>query len=194
MLNNKIKMHCLAALTGAMCVAAGSTHAEGLGWVVLGGLDMGGDTLYTALFNNGTTKKINAGEFLHIDGGVVFKTAPGNPAWESQLTIGYKVDNIVAQNGSVTFSRYPLDMLEFYNEGQWRLGAGLTYHLSPTLTGDGVASGLNVTFDNALGFLAEADYKMGKAYVGGRVTLIDYKVYGITVNGNSLGGVFGYRF
>lgn len=158
------------------------------------GLHAGGDDLITATFTSGTTQTVKAGQLISLSIGAGFDISK---QVESRVTYGIKVDEVSASNGSIDFARYPLDMLVLYKAGMWDLGGGLTYHMSPKLSGSGAASIPTIKFDNALGYLLEADrFYSQRAYFGFRYTSIDYKVtgYNVTVSGNSIGVVIGAVF
>lgn len=183
----------LPVMLFAIAVLPGQVQA---GLVVQLGIDVGGDEMAKATFVDGESDSINAGELLHFDIGLLIPSSPSNPEWESQLTIGWKNDSISAENGTLDWSRFPVDFLQFYVMNDWRFGAGLTWHFNPILEGSGVVSG-EVEFDNALGFLLEADYLIGlnrEMYLGARVTLIEYEVETESVQADSFGAVWGWRF
>jgi len=110
--------------------------------------------------------------------------------------IGWKFDSVQAENGDLSFDRYPLDVMFFHQTGKWSVGGGLTYHMSPKFSGSGVASGLNINFNDALGFAFEVNHQFNKMYLGGKFTVIDYELQNssISVSGNSLGIVLGFVF
>ena len=81
----------------------------------------------------------------------------------------------------------------FYRFPQFRVGGGLTYHLSPKLSGSGVVSG-SAKFDDSAGFVLQADYLLQKITVGLRYTSLDYKVGGASVKSNGAGITFGISF
>jgi hypothetical protein len=160
-------------------------------------VDFGGDTLVTVTFTDGSRDSIKANEGLSLGGGVSIVNDAGDI--EAEVTLSYKFATITASNGDLTFSRLPLDALVFYRLPALRLGGGLTYHLSPELSGGGVASGLNVSFDDALGLLLQADYRVTpKINLGIRYTSLDYKLHvggaSATARSNGVGVVFGVSF
>jgi hypothetical protein len=159
--------------------------------------DFGGDTLVTVVFTDGSRQSIKANELLSIGGGVSIVNDTGDI--ETELTLSYKFATVTASNGDVTFSRFPLDALVLYRLPQLRLGGGLTYHLGPKLSGSGVASGLNANFDDALGLLLQADYRVTpKINLGIRYTSLDYKLRvggaSATARSNGVGIVFSASF
>ncbi len=160
------------------------------------GISSGGEKLATATFDNGEDESIRAGGLFSASVGVIvnpFSTM--NKKLETQLSVGYKQDSTSAENGDITFSRVPLEVIQFYRFDNFRIGAGLTYHINPTLDGDGFAGDLHAKFDDALGFVVEADYFFGyRGFVGIKTTIIDYEIGGYEVEGNSYGLVLGAIF
>jgi hypothetical protein len=187
----------LACISGLFCLSSIQTANADFKWLIRGGMDLGGDELAHAYFTNGNTDKIHAGEMLGVAGGGVYSPSPfTQPGLETELTLGWKFDSITGKNGSIDWDRYPLEVLEFYRVSTWRFGGGLTYHMNPTLTSDGVAANIGtVSFDDALGVVGEIDYLTDTGLlIGGRLTMIDYKARNQTVSGNSIGVNVGYRF
>ncbi len=161
--------------------------------VVRIGFDFGGDKLAGATFTNGSTDTIKAGELIYLGAGLSVIT--DSKDIEVEATLSYKNDSINASNGKIDWTRFPLDALVFYRMPKFRMGGGLTYHLSPKLSGSGVASNINGNFDDSLGFLLEGDYLVTqKVNVGLRYTNIKYKVSGASIDGSSIGITAGYRF
>jgi len=100
-----------------------------------------------------------------------------------EVSLSYKFFTIAAENGHVDWSVLPLDALVFYRMPSVRLGGGLTYHLGPTLKGSGAASGLDAKYDDALGFVLQADYMLKNRFnFGLRYTNVNYKANTIRTN------------
>ena len=176
------------------CLLIGNvSHAQDL--LLQLSTEIGGDKLTKVSYTNGETDSIRADGLIHLAIGTTFATAPeSSPSLETQFTVGWKFDNSGAKNGEISWTRYPVELLQFYTNEKWRLGAGLTYHLRPTLKSKGVVDGINVNFDDALGLVFEVDYiNSGKNYIGARVVLIDYQIEDTSVDGNSIGIVLGFR-
>jgi hypothetical protein len=160
------------------------------------GFDFGGDTLVTAVFTSGETESIKSNEGLYLGGGVSILS--DSKQVETEVTLSYKFSFIDAQNGSIDWTRWPLDALVFYRAANVRVGGGVTYHLNPKLDGSGVVGGLNVTFKDSLGFVLGLDWRLGEnGYLGIRYTAIDYDVesggFG-TVASRGVGLALGARF
>lgn len=186
------------ALICAASLACMSLPAAATGMFFEGGIHVGGDALVNVSFTNGDSQKVKAGQLLSVAIGVHTELAD---ALDGRISLGYKIDEINANNGSFKFTRYPLEFLLMQHNNNWMLGGGVAYHLSPKFTADAGSIGLSGTanFDNALGYVLAFDYNSkGKFdhdwYVGGRVTIIDYKnAYG-SASGNSIGAVIGYMY
>lgn len=152
------------------------------------GYDTGGDTLVTVTFVGGDTENIKANRGLFFGGGISLVNDTNDI--ETEISLSYKFDDITGSNGDITWSRLPIDGLVFYRLPSVRLGGGITYHLNPDLDGSGVAGGLNVEFKNALGFIAQADWRISdKLNLGLRYTFLDYETEntGVKVDSNGLG-------
>lgn len=136
------------------------------------GYDFGGRTIVVAEFTNGDTETIGANEGFYIGGGV----AALSENIELNLTLAYKFATIEARNGDIEWTRWPVEALAFYRMPRFRAGGGLTYHLAPTLDGDGAAESLEVRFRNALGLVLQADWRITQGMsLGARYTHLTYK-------------------
>jgi len=160
--------------------------------MVKAGIDFGGDTVVTVLFTNGSTQSIKANDGAYIGGGVSYLS--DDKTLQGELTLAYKTDSIDASNGSVEFTRYPLEALLFYREQAFRLGGGFTYHLSPRIKGSGIVGNANVDLKDAPGAILQADYRVWRELaVGLRYTILEYKATnGFTGTAKSNG--FGITF
>ena len=164
--------------------------------VLTGGIGTGGDELAEVEYDHGDDGEVRAGGLVLLGVGIDHQF--GNN-WEVQATVNYLFDGADADNGDVFFSRWPLDLLAFYRNGNHRFGGGLTYHLNPEFEVDlDYVPERTIDFDDALGFVLEYDYFiMPQLSVGVRGTLIDYEAsdFDDEVSGNSIGVVVnGYFF
>jgi hypothetical protein len=160
------------------------------------GLDTGGDTLITHVFPDGEVETIKGNQGFYVGGGASIVNAAGNLELEVSLT--FKYTSAYGKNGEVEWTRYPLDALVFYRWARWRAGGGLTYHFGPKLKGGGDAAGVNVEFDNALGFVLQADYRITDQFTAGvRYTAIDYETSAspaVTTKSSGIGITLGVTF
>ena len=140
------------------------------------GVTGGGDKLATVTFNDGTSSSIRAGGLLHFGGGVLWQPAYGPAA--VQVTLNYHVDDVNADNGSLRFSRYPLEVLGFFTGVQrWRFGAGPRFVFNPRLKVDVGGDNAKIAFKNTIGAVAEVGYDFGTyLWINLRVTAEKYKV------------------
>jgi len=166
------------------------------------GYDYDGDEVEPISFVSGNTHSVAAGKGVFLNVGAVMDFDTDHRFWRDfkvQSTLGYKIDAIPkATNGSLDWSRIPVELLGFYHfrESNLRLGAGLTYQFSNELRGTGVLQRQR-QFDNSLGGVIEADYLFGikkNLLLGLRYTIIQYRAASrfVTYNANSLGLQFGF--
>jgi hypothetical protein len=120
------------------------------------GLSGGGDELASAHYTNGDNVNIHAGGLVYFTAGVDYHFTP---AFSLQGTVNYHVDRANAKNGDVKFERFPVELIGYYQPNPaWRVGGGVRYTSSPKLTGSGVASGMDISFDNTTSAVVEAEY------------------------------------
>lgn len=155
------------------------------------GLALGGDKLATVTFTNGDTKTLHAGDGLFASMGAQHNFADTD--WAFRGTLGFKYNAISASNGTISFTRYPLDLLAIYSHERHHIGFGLAYDMSGRLDMDGF--GPNADFKNAAGLVLQYQYWM----FGVRYTSIKYKVSNCSgtcnsIDGSSLAFLFNYQF
>ena len=210
-MSNKNLVAVAVLLLSMVAVVAATANEQENGsrmdWFVGFGLTHGGDKLAEAEVEyNGDTydDDLRAGELLTIAAGIVVYFP--QPAWSLQTSIGYHTDSVGDYDDDITFDRYPLELIPFYNFSNHRIGAGLSYHLSPELDLKEIG-GPKVKFEDALGWLVEYDYSFsgwekGGFVLGVRYMWIDYEidkvgsfsVSGAEVDGNHVGIHINYMF
>jgi len=176
--------------------AAGPSQPKQVALLLRLGLDFGGTTLAKVSWSDGKTGSIKGGQlFLAALG--LFYLSPTAP-WALEANVGYKFDKVNGANGSISFSRLPLELIGSYVVSGHRLGAGPVAHLSPRFRCD--AAGVcndEVTFPNAVGGVVQWAYggqAVAGADVGVRYTFIRYQAAGARIDGSGFGFFFGYRF
>ncbi|MDH5387513.1 MAG: hypothetical protein OEY06_03570 [Gammaproteobacteria bacterium] len=180
----------LPIISTTLILTSLTTQASNL--LLEAGLHFGGDELASVGFAGGSSESIEAGGLISLSAGLVSEIDEG---LKLRTTIGIKFDSITASNGDLDFTRYPVSAMLFKNGEVFNAGIGATYHLSPEFESTGFAGDFSVSFDNAFGFVAEVDYKLGeKAYVGLKATIIDYEIGSSKIDGNSFGVVIGTSF
>lgn len=121
------------------------------------GLTGGGDTLVTVPFTDGSQDSIKAGGIVHLYGGGEYRVSD---RFALQATVGYHInDTRAASNGSVRFTRIPVDVLALFNvTDQIRLGGGVQFVGDAKLRGSGVASNISQSYDSITGAIVEGEY------------------------------------
>lgn len=160
------------------------------------GLHYGGDTIITVDENDGSRESLKAGEGFSIAAGMGFDI---NPDMQFNLSFGVKREVVYPAEGTITFVRYPLDMLFMQKKGNWRYGGGITAHMNPVYKSESLAGDETVEFKNAYGLLFDVRYFiLQEIFVAGRVTWIKYKLENDPTNtsydGSSIGVLAGFRF
>ena len=136
------------------------------------GIHDGGDDLITVNFTDGSSRELQAGEFLSLGAGIAWDMGS---VMEGRLSVGWKGDEVSATNGSVKLNRWTSNFMLLFVAGNWRFGGGAAYHWDVQLEGSGDASSASADFDNAAGAIAEIDYYFNEnAYVGLQYLNIEY--------------------
>ncbi len=174
--------------------------------VIAFGYDSGGDAIHPNMTPQpivcaaavgacpGLSDEVKAGEGFFYALGAYMAVADDVGV---QATVGQKWSVISKDGNSMEFSRTPLDLMVYKNLGQSHsVGAGATYHLSPTFSCN-IAIPLGCNYeekaDDALGFIAEYDYAFSEddmMKIGVRYTAIEYKLTSGAVDGSALGVLF----
>ncbi len=179
-------------VSAALAAAPETSRAAEVRPVLVGGYDTGGAKIAEVPFTSGATDSITANEGLYVGAGVSVLNDDRNIEFLGAVNVKYV--GIHASNGNVEWTRVPVDALVFYRMESFRIGAGVTYVISPRLTGSGLASNINASPDNALGGLVQADYLLGKVALGLRYTFLEYKTGGSTSKSDGVGISFGFTF
>lgn len=124
-------------------------------------------------------REISAGNNIGIHGGVGWRFHQNA---DIRSTIRYAGVTQVYENGSVSFTRYPIEIGSNYFIGRHALGLGFTHHLSPTLEVEikNVAKA-EADFKNASGYFAQYMWTysepgaLGDIYLAFRYTSITYR-------------------
>lgn len=191
--NARFQWPFLALALAATLLIAAPARATDVEPMLKVGADFGGDELVTVTFTNGDTRTIHANDGLFLGGGVSILNDERDV--EAEISLSFKFDTINASNGEVTWSRWPLDALLFYRLPSMRVGGGLTYHINPELKGSGVVGNVFDKYDNALGFIVQADYSISERHhIGVRYTGIEYKLNAPGLQGTAKSNGFGLVF
>jgi hypothetical protein len=165
----------------------------------LGG-SFGGDQLVNIDYSDGTSESIDGGDGYFLDLGIIVKPFPHRNI-ETQLTAGIlRYESQEVTNGSLVWSRSFIDIIQCYRFQSFRIGAGVTWHIDPTIDGSGFASSADQKADeNSTGNVYAMDWFSGdkeefEFTVGLKYVDIDYKFNGTIYSGDSIGLSIGFCF
>jgi hypothetical protein len=186
------KLFAVTVATAALALSA-NCRAEGLRPVIGASLTGGGKTLVSVKYTDGSTQKIRSGGFMHLFGGAEYETEQ----FALQGNFGFHVDDTTAKDGSVKFSRWPVELIGFWKVNPTiRWGMGLRKSTGAKITSSGAASSLgSQKFDSKPGLILQGEYLFAPN-LGGllRVVTESYEVAGFKVQGNHVGLGVNYRF
>lgn len=165
------------------------------------GFDGGGDELGIPTI---TDKEIDAGSGMTLEVGFVdSKDKTVSSGRSTELSFGGKIahrsvsDSITSED-AILFGRLSLNAAHFLHNGNWRFGAGVTYHFANTLFSDiDEETEKESDFDGAAGFTLQIDrmFYNGLYRVGVKGTSIEYKSDDAPdVDGSSIGFYAGMYF
>lgn len=161
-----------------------------MGKVLSLGMTRTSSSFFTIRSPDGTEQKMRPGGTFELKAGgeLRLNTLP----LSAQATIGYHFDSTQASNGSITFSRAPLEVLAYWNPTpKHKLGGGIRYVTMASVKGSGITEALGANdFDNAIGTVFEAEYLVNaKMGVSVRYVQETYKLNGASykINGNHYG-------
>lgn len=152
----------------ALAAAGAGAWAQGADRAVRGqvglGITGGGDKLATVQWSNGDATNINAGSQIDLRGGVDVRL--GDTPFTVQASVAWFVQRANGTNGSVTFERFPLELMGTWRVADaFRLGAGVRRAGNGKLEGRGAASNIgSATFKSKLGAVVEGEWLFGGLY------------------------------
>jgi hypothetical protein len=171
-------------------------HTRSVGFLLRMNFDFGGEELAEVSISDGSTRTLKAGG-LWTGAAGLFYQAPGS-ALAVEGTIGIKFDQAGASNGSISFTRFPVDLVISYTHEGLRLGGGPTLHLSPSVDCDAGLCGeeVSIPLNQALGGIAQLAYGFRRGNsafdIGARYTYIHYSGTDVpSFSGSSMGVFFG---
>ena len=191
-------------LSAALAIAATFTAqaadatapAQPFKFLLGAGLTFGGDTLITVPFTDGSHDDIKAGGLVQLYGGGEYQFSD---KFAVQATVGYHInDTRAASNGSVRFTRIPVDLLALYSvTDKVRLGAGAQFVSDAKLRGSGVADNVSQKYDATTGAIVEGEY-LFTPHLGLKLRYVAEKFQpsngGDKIDGSHVGVLFSYYF
>lgn len=173
-------------------VAAEETPLDRFGMSFSLDLMMGGEELAAIEFDDGSEESVKAGSGIGFGAGVSYQVDDHIKAEARMSYLSDSASGDTPTGSTITydFTRYPVDVMGFYQHGKHSIGAGMTYHMSPTLSGEGDS----YDFDSALGTILEYRFfYSNKATINLKMVNIDYDYKTVSFDGNSFGiGIAGH--
>lgn len=76
----------------------------------------GGETLATTYYDNGDSQDVTTGGLVDLRAGLEYRLT--NSPVALQMAVAYHVGNTTAKNGSLKFSRFPVELVGMYDFGK----------------------------------------------------------------------------
>jgi hypothetical protein len=163
------------------------------------GFFFGGETLYTVSFINAPDRNLSAGRGVLVTVGGLW-----TPLWTDDdrfgfgagAGVGWKYDSIEAANGTVSLTRFPLNLtlhslMRINSHWFALLGGGTTKELGGAVSGNGFAASASASISSSWGLLGEGGlyYTMEHATFGAglRYSAAHDTFRGIEVDASSFG-------
>lgn len=126
-------------------------------FLIESGIEYGGDEILQVFFTNGGKQNMRAGQGGFIAFGSQLKFSNVKQLM-LRASIGIKYNTTAAENANIRLTRLPIHLTPFWNiNNDFRLGIGVTSHLSPRLKGDGFVP--DVDYTSSVGPRFEFGYK-----------------------------------
>jgi len=133
-----------------------SSDGSGLGFVVSGAFEFGGDKVATVVYTDGSTQSVNAGQGLSlaIGGHYRFSSIP----IDIMTTVGYKYVTSKASNANIYIGRVvPAMQVSYWFTDAWWVGVGPTMHLNNEFRGGQFVQ--NIKFKPSVGATVQGGWK-----------------------------------
>lgn len=160
----------LLALGTAQAQFAPPPPQRNLFFVLYGGFSYGGDTLAEARITSYppyggvyvSNESVKAGNLLQFGAGALWQ--PIGVPLAVQATIGYQFDSISADNGDITWTRVPIEVLAFYTGvPRWRFGGGARFVHSAELNFD-LGRSDDFRFKDTNGLVIETGFQVAPSF------------------------------
>lgn len=176
-------------LPNSLAFAQKSEKALTAKFLVEAGVEYGGDEILQVFFTNGEDQTMRAGQggTIAVGGEIQFKDVKHLML---RTSIGLKYNTTAADNANIRLTRFPFHFTPFYKiNNDFRLGVGVTTHLSPNLKGDGFLQ--DIAYKSSVGPRSEFGYK----WIALTYTAVKYKdETGESFSANSFGASVSFTF
>jgi hypothetical protein len=150
----------LIGLASMLALSAQAQQASGVRMLAGLGVTFGGDQIgKTVEYYNAPSTSLHAGGTVDLRGGIEYQLQ-GQPV-ALELSIGYHFDKANAENGDVSFTRYPLELIgHLALDDTWRVGLGVRKSLSAKVSSSGVGAyyAQDAKYNGELSPLIEAEF------------------------------------
>lgn len=149
-------------------------------------LELGGDSVNTVLFSDGSTQDVRAGQGGTLALGGHYRAA--GSSFDLVTTVGFKFVTTKATNASIGINRGVLQALALYDPSAslW-IGAGPVLHFANSFDAGGL--GDDIAFDPAFGLTLQTGWR----WLGASYTLMKYQGGGRVYDANAFGVWFRWR-
>jgi hypothetical protein len=153
------------------------------------GIEYGGDEILQVFFTNGEDQKMRAGQggCIAVGGELQFSSVKHLMV---RASIGIKYNTTAADNANIRLTRIPVHLTPFWKlNDDFRLGIGITTHMSPKLKGDGFIP--DIAYTSTAGPRFEFGYK----WIALTYTAINYEdEFGKSFSASSIGASISFTF
>jgi hypothetical protein len=130
-----------------------------LDWFTSLGYEFGGERYGKVIYvGTGITENAYANDGWRVTLGAHF---PNNAAktFETQMAIGIKFGGPNGDKSGIYWNSYPIELIEYYRQGNWRSGLGLASHVNTFVKAQSVNKPTETyRLNPALGYLASVVY------------------------------------
>lgn len=182
-------LHFVMLLAATQVFAQQSGRPLSAKFLVEGGIEYGGDEILQVFFTNGEDQTMRAGQGGYVAAGGELQFSNVKQLM-LRASIGIKYNTTAAENANIRLTRFPVNLTPFWKiNDKFRLGVGITTHLSPNLKGDDFVP--DVAFTSTAGPRFEFGYK----WFALTYTAINYKdESGESFSAGSIGASLSFTF
>ena len=188
----------LAACVLMLCCASPAVLADDDDWqpgtlhpTLETGIAFGGDRLASQHYLIGGRSSVYGGKGLYVSVGLLDNF--DGSAWSFKGMVGQQTGFSTGLSSSISFTRYPVDLMALYTRGRQHLGFGLTYQADPKFDPNNGTP--DIAFHDALGPTLEYQYRfMGLRYTYARYRAVSTCLDKCSYDGSYIALFFNFVF
>ncbi len=155
------------------------------------GIAFGGDRLASQHHLIGGRSSVYGGKGLYVSVGLLDNF--DGSAWSFKGMVGQQTGFSTGLSSSISFTRYPVDLMALYTRGRQHLGFGLTYQADPKFDPNNGTP--DIAFHDALGPTVEYQYRfMGLRYTYARYRAVSTCLDKCSYDGSYVALFFNFVF